>query len=151
MKQKRLEFTVGIFVLAGLLCLAYLTIELGKFQFLGSDFYQLKARFSNVAGLKVGNDVQIAGVKVGQVKLISLEKDLEAAIVVLEIKQGIELSDDSLAAIKTSGLIGDKYIAISPGGSGLILEPGETIIDTQAPVDFEELVSKYVFGNVKNK
>ena len=82
-------------------------------------------------------------------KKIILNPEDFSAIVVMEIKKDIKLSDDSIASIKTSGLIGDKYVSISPGGSDIYLKPGETIVDTEPPVDFEELVSKYVFGNVK--
>ncbi|MFP4391754.1 MAG: outer membrane lipid asymmetry maintenance protein MlaD [Desulfohalobiaceae bacterium] len=146
-KGYKVELTVGAFVLLGLICLGYLTLQLGQMQFFGSDYYQLQARFSNVSGLRSGNSVQIAGVQVGQVEDIELNQEKYVAMVKLRIQKGIRLSDDSMAAIKTSGLIGDKYISISPGGSGIYLEPGETIIETQAPLDIEELVGKYVFGS----
>ncbi|MFW6143042.1 MAG: outer membrane lipid asymmetry maintenance protein MlaD, partial [Desulfovermiculus sp.] len=111
-----------------------------------TDTYPVKARFNSVSGLKVGNEVQIAGVSVGKVENIELESDRFVAVVTMSIDQDVTLSDDSMAAVKTSGLIGDKYISISPGGSGMELEPGEMIIDTQSPIDVEELVGKYVFG-----
>ncbi len=71
------------------------------------------------------------------------------ALVVLQINKGVELSDDSIASIKTSGLIGDKYVGISPGGSGDYIKPGGKIIDTESAVDIEGLISKYAFGNVE--
>lgn len=147
-KAYTMEISVGVFVLLGLICLGYLTLQLGQMQLFGGDHYQLQARFSNVAGLRSGNSVQIAGVNVGQVQDIQLNQEQYVAMVRLKIREGVKISDDSIAAIKTSGLIGDKYINISPGGSGLYLEPGETIIETQAPVDIEELVGKYVFGDM---
>jgi phospholipid/cholesterol/gamma-HCH transport system substrate-binding protein len=149
-KGYKVELIVGAFVLLGLICLGYLTIQLGQMQLFGQDYYQLQARFSNVGGLRSGNSVQIAGVQVGQVQDIELNKERYVAMVRLKIKEGVRLTDDSMAAIKTSGLIGDKYISLSPGGSGIYLEPGDTIIETQAPVDIEELVSKYVFGSMED-
>ncbi|MFP4257942.1 MAG: outer membrane lipid asymmetry maintenance protein MlaD [Desulfovermiculus sp.] len=140
------ETSVGVFVLVTLLCVGYLTIQLGELDFLRTDTYPVKARFNSVSGLKVGNEVQIAGVSIGKVENIELESDRFVAVVTMNIDQDVTLSDDSMAAVKTSGLIGDKYISISPGGSGMELEPGEMIIDTQSPIDVEELVGKYVFG-----
>jgi phospholipid/cholesterol/gamma-HCH transport system substrate-binding protein len=145
-----IEIFVGIFVFIALLCLGYLTIQLGQLRLLGDDYYSLKSRFRSVSGLKEGNDVRIAGVQVGRVDSIVLNKDYFVSVVTLKIRDDIKLSDDSLASIKTSGLIGDKYVSISPGGSGIMLEPGDMIVETQSPIDFEELVSKYVFGGVKD-
>jgi phospholipid/cholesterol/gamma-HCH transport system substrate-binding protein len=147
--QYKIELSVGIFVLVALLCVGYLTVQLGQMRLLGDDHYVLKARFSSVSGLNEGNEILIAGVPVGRVKDIRLNTEDFAAMVQLSIRDDIKLSDDSIAAIKTSGLIGDKYISISPGGSGFYLQPGDTIIDTQPPVDIEELISKYVFGDVQ--
>ncbi|MFO7803830.1 MAG: outer membrane lipid asymmetry maintenance protein MlaD [Desulfovermiculus sp.] len=140
------EMSVGSFVLVALLCVGYLTIQLGDFDFWGADTYPIKARFNSVSGLRVGNEVQIAGVSVGSVEQIELETERFVAIVTLSIDRDVQLSDDSMAAVKTSGLIGDKYISISPGGAGMPLEAGDMIIDTQSPIDVEELVGKYVFG-----
>lgn len=149
-KQYIVETSVGIFVVLSLLCVGYLTVKLGKVELFGTEYYSIKARFSSVTGLRSGNEVSISGVKVGQVSRISLDEEDYVSIVTMKIENGIEISDDSMAAIKTSGLIGDKYVSISPGGSGMYLEPGGMLLETQPPVDFEELVSKYVFGNVKD-
>jgi len=140
------ETSVGVFVLVALLCVGYLTVQLGDFDFWGAETYPIKARFNSVSGLRVGNEVQIAGVSVGRVEQIELETERFVAIVTMSIDRDVQLSDDSMAAVKTSGLIGDKYISISPGGAGMPLEPGDMIIDTQSPIDVEELVGKYVFG-----
>ncbi|GAB6162080.1 outer membrane lipid asymmetry maintenance protein MlaD [Desulfothermus naphthae] len=148
-KKYYIELTAGIFVFISLLCVGYLTIKLGKMELIGSKYYSIKARFSNITGLKTGNEVRISGVEVGRVKDIILNPKDFYVIVVMEIRKDIKLSDDSIASIKTNGLIGDKYISISPGGSDIYLSPGDIIVDTEPPVDFEELVSKYVFGNVK--
>ena len=147
MKKYSLEFSVGVFVLVGLACLGYLTIKLGKLEIFGSDSYTLSARFTSATGLKTGSNVEIAGVQVGRVTRIGLD-DNYMARVTMQIRRGIRLSDDSIAAIKTSGLIGDRYISISIGGSSHFLADGSEIEETQSAIDIEELISKFVFGGV---
>jgi phospholipid/cholesterol/gamma-HCH transport system substrate-binding protein len=149
MKKSSLELGVGIFVLIGLLCVGYLTIRLGKMELLGNEHYFLDARFSSVAGLKAGAEVVIAGVKVGQVESISLDPEDQVAIVRMQIQEQVVLTDDVIASVKTSGLIGDKYIMLSPGGSDEILKEGDLITETESALDIEELVSKYAFGDVE--
>ncbi len=149
MNKTNLEMAVGLFVLVGILCTGYLTIKLGKMEILGDNHYPLTARFDSVTGLKDGSEVEIAGVKVGQVERITLDQDSMMAIAHLKIRKGIELSEDVIAAVKTAGLIGDKYISLIPGGSPDILQPGDLIIETESSLDIEELVSKYVFGDVE--
>lgn len=147
MKKYSLEFSVGIFMLIGLLCLGYLTVKLGKMEVFGADGYTLSARFSSATGLRTGADVEIAGVPVGKVTGIRLNKDYSAEVSLL-LNRGIELSDDSIASIKTSGLIGDKYVSVSLGGSDTMLADGGEIVETESAVDIEALISKYVFGGV---
>ncbi len=149
MKKYALETTVGVFVLAGLLCVAYLTVKLGKLDILGADSYPLVARFKDVTGLKNGAYVEMAGVRVGRVSDIALDPKDHMALVRLDIQNGIRLTDDSIASIKTSGLIGDKFVKVSPGGSDDILKPGGVIVETEASVDLGDLIGKYVFGGVK--
>lgn len=151
MKKYAMETGVGVFVLIGLLCVGYLTIRLGKMEVMGPDTYPLKARFSSVAGLKAGSTVVIAGVEVGKVSRISLDPQRMEALVDLQVKNGIRLSEDTIASIKTSGLIGDKYVQLSSGGMETILAPGSTITDTESALDIESLVSKYAFGSVDKK
>lgn len=139
---------VGIFMLIGIACVGYLTIQLGKMQWLGDDFYALDARFKSAAGLKTGSQVEIAGVQVGQVGSIQFDPKRQMALVQLKIQKNIVLTDDVIASVKTSGLIGDCYIKLTPGGSGLVLKPGDQITETESAIDFEELISKYVFGKV---
>ncbi len=148
MKKYSLEFAVGIFVLIGLMCLGYLTVKLGKMEVFGTDGYTVTARFTSVAGLRAGASVEIGGVAVGKVTGISLAKNYAADVTML-INNGVELSDDSIASIKTSGLIGDKYISISVGGSPDMLAHGGEITETESAVDIEALISKYVFGGVE--
>ena len=150
MSKTSLELGVGIFVLIGILCVGYLTVRLGKMELLGDEHYNLNARFISVAGLKKGAQVVIAGVQVGQVTQISLDPEEQVAIVRMKIIKDVVLTDDVIASVKTSGLIGDKYIKLSPGGSDEILKDGEMITETESALDIEELVSKYAFGDVEN-
>jgi len=143
------ETAVGFFVLMGLLCVGYLTIKLGRMELLSNEGYRVVARFSSVAGLRVGADVEIAGVPVGRVASIELAKDSPAALVVLRLQPRLRLSEDTIAAIKTSGLIGDKYVSIAPGGSPDMIEHGGEIRETQAVIDIESLIGKFAFGGVQ--
>lgn len=149
--QYKLELSVGIFVFIAILCIGYLTIQLGQMHLVGKDYYTLKARFSKVPGLRSGNDVRIAGVTVGRVENISLDKEHFTAQVSLRLPKDIKITDDSIASIKTSGLIGDKYVSISPGGSGIYLQSGDRLIETESPIEIREIISKYVFGQVEKK
>lgn len=144
------ETAVGIFVLLGLLCVAYLTIKLGRMELFSDKGFELSARFASVSGLHVGADVELAGVPVGRVSAISLDPDptRAAALVRLRLNTALKLSDDTIASVKTSGLIGDKYINLAPGGSERMLRSGDTIEETQPSVDLESLLSKYAFGGV---
>ncbi|MFC1895952.1 outer membrane lipid asymmetry maintenance protein MlaD [Thermodesulfobacteriota bacterium] len=148
MKKGALETSVGAFVLIGLLCVGYLTIKLGNFEWFGDHYYSLQARFQSVTGLNAGADVEMSGVRVGQVESVSLDTERQVALVTLRIQKGVVLTDDVIASVKTSGLIGDKYVNLSPGGSDEVLQPGDMITETESAVDLEELISKYVFGGV---
>jgi len=148
MKKASIEMAVGMFVFVGILCVGYLTVKLGKMEILGQDTYYLKAYFQSVSGLKVGANVEMAGVPIGKVEAISLDTERLSAQVRLKIQSGVIVTDDTIASVKTAGLIGDKYIKLSPGGSDMVLKPGETIIETESALDLEELISKYVFGGV---
>lgn len=142
------EMTVGIFVLIGLLCTAYLTVKLGRMEVLGTEGYQVSARFNTVAGLRVGASVEMSGVPVGRVAAITLDAKRAQALVTLRLEQGLELSEDTIASIKTSGLIGDKYINLSSGGAEKNIAPGGEISETESAVDLESLIGKYAFGGV---
>ena len=142
------NIVIGIFVVIGLVCVAYLTIKLGRMEVLGDSGYTVTARFSSVAGLRVGASVEIAGVSIGRVSAIRLDTKDYTAHVDLHINEGVPLSEDVMASVKTSGLIGDKYIAITPGGSETPLEPGSLITDTEPALDLEALIGKVVSGAV---
>lgn len=146
MKKFDLELAVGLFIIAGIVCLGYLSIKLGKMEMVGERGYEIYGIFSNVGGLKVGSSVEIAGVNVGRVKSISLEK--YQANVILNLPKGLSIQEDAIVSIKTKGLIGEKYIEITPGGSEKIIPPGGRIRETQAALDMEELISKFIFGKL---
>lgn len=142
---------VGVFVLIGILCVAYLTIKLGKMELFSDDGFDLTARFDSVTGLRTGADVELAGVPVGRVTAIKLDPDPNKtqALVGLKLNKNLHLADDSMASIKTSGLIGDKYVSLSRGGSDIELKSGDTITETESPMDLESLIAKFAFGGVK--
>jgi phospholipid/cholesterol/gamma-HCH transport system substrate-binding protein len=146
MERTRVNITVGLFVLLGALALGYLSVKLGRVSFLGGGGYVVYAEFPSVGGLKPGSTVEIAGVEVGRVESIGL-KNYEA-LVTLRIDSAVKLQEDAIASIKTKGLIGERYLRISPGGSEKLIPPGGRIREVEAPVDFEELLSKYIFGKV---
>ncbi len=143
------ESLAGIFVLIGLICVAYMTIKLGRLELFSESGFPVKAAFTSASGLRTGADVEIAGVKIGRVTGITLDKENPMAIVSMSLDEGLEITDDVVASIKTSGLIGDKYISLEQG-AGDPLEPNDIIFDTESPVDIESLISKYVFGGVQS-
>jgi len=148
MKRANLDLVVGLFVLAGFFSFVYLSVQLGEFSpFSMKRQYQVQAEFGSISGLRRGAVVEIAGVSVGRVARIDLS-DRQRALVTIYIDSGVELSEDSIASIKTQGIIGEKYISISPGGSDLLLADGDWLMETESALDLEELVSKYIFGGV---
>ena len=148
MNNTKLELIVGVFVLVGIAALTYLAVKLGRLEVIGSGHnMEIQAEFDSVAGLKTGATVEIAGVQVGQVKRISLNGD--RATVMFSLQPGTKLFGDAIASVKTRGLIGDKYVSLSPGGSQKELPPGAKIRDTESGVDLESLISEFIHGNVK--
>lgn len=148
MKKINVDAIVGLFVLAGFLAFAYMSLQLGEFSVFSMEkTYSVRANFGNVSGLKRGALVEMAGVNVGKVSTISLAEDDQAQVELL-INNGVKITDDAIASIKTQGIIGDKYIKISQGGSEKLLVDGDVITETESALDLEELVSKYIFGKV---
>jgi phospholipid/cholesterol/gamma-HCH transport system substrate-binding protein len=150
MNNRKIEFFVGCFVLVGIGAVLYLAIQVGSVRFFGSNSYELQARFSSTSGVNVGSRVEIAGVRVGTVKSIVLNEAF-FAIVTFELPNHIELDDDTIISVKTAGLIGDRYLNLSPGGSGLPLEPGDMIVDAEAAMDIESLISRFALGGIDEK
>jgi phospholipid/cholesterol/gamma-HCH transport system substrate-binding protein len=146
MKRGNLELGVGIFVLAGLACLAYLAVHLGKMEVWGTG-YQVSAKFDNVSGLKVGASVEVAGVEVGRVDSIRVTPG-DRAEVVMQLTPNIQLHEDAIASIRTKGIIGDKFVKISPGSSEKLVPNRGKVRDTESAVEWEELISKYIHGKV---
>jgi len=147
MKKFDLELAVGLFIIAGIVCLGYLSIKLGRMEVLGEKGYEVYAIFSNVGGLKTGGSIEVAGVDVGRVRRITL--DNYQAKVDIFLTGGLKIQEDAIASIKTKGLVGEKYIEITPGGSEKMIQPGERIRETQPPVDVEQLISKFIFGKIE--
>jgi len=148
MKSTKLELFVGIFVLLGIAAVAYLTLKLGAGSLIGGDTYLVEARFNNAGGLHSGGSVLVAGVTVGRVEAIRIDPADYSAIAILRVQSGLRLPTDSMASIKTSGLIGDKYVALSPGADETYFEPGARITMTESSVDLESLIGKMAFGAV---
>ncbi len=149
MTQTRTEIVVGLFVLVGLACLGYLAIKLGKLEVLGSRGYIVYADFPSVAGLKIGDPVEIAGVRVGRVDTMGLADD--RARLELRILDGVKLQEDVIASVRARGLIGDKFVLITPGASDKIIPQGGRIRETESPPDIPDLIGKIVGGDLTSK
>jgi phospholipid/cholesterol/gamma-HCH transport system substrate-binding protein len=149
MRKYSMETVVGVFVVIGLICVGYMTVKLGKVSFFEPATYPLYARFASVSGLRAGSSVEVYGIGVGSVTSLSIDWERQMAIAGMEIDKGVKVYDDGEATIKTSGLIGDKYVKIDPGGAGKLLKPRGMITQTSVPADIEDLIGAYAFGNVK--
>jgi len=145
MKRFSVETAVGLFLVIGFLCFAYISVKLGNVDLFGPETYRVTAKFSSISGLKVGADIEIAGVKIGRVVKISLETTDYEAVVELDINSDVSLQEDCIASIRTAGIIGDKYISITPGGFDDLIPAGGEITETEAAINIEELISKYIF------
>lgn len=150
MKLLKLEIEVVLFLIIGILCLGYISIKLGKLEILGGNYYNVTAEFDSVAGLKDGDRVEVAGVDVGRVDRIVLDTTNDnQALVYMKIDKGVKITDDVIASIRTSGIIGDKFISLSQGGSNQLLGNNGKIQETESSIDIVALISKYI--NSKGK
>lgn len=148
MGNSRMEITVGVFLVMGFLALGWLAMQLGEVSWLtGAKSYTLNAEFNNISGVKLGADIQISGVTVGKVRQLRLNED-NLAMVAMQIDKGVKVPVDSIASVKSQGIIGDKFIQITLGGDETAYQPGETIVDTESAVDLELLISKFAFGQM---
>jgi phospholipid/cholesterol/gamma-HCH transport system substrate-binding protein len=134
---------VGLFVAVGLAAIAYLSIQVGGVGYPGRGGLVLHATFDQIGGLKQRAPVAVAGVTVGQVREIGLDDSLRARVT-LEVDQGLSLPVDSSAAIHTSGLLGDQYVALEPGGEDDLLKNGDEIEFTEPALSVERLIGKFV-------
>jgi phospholipid/cholesterol/gamma-HCH transport system substrate-binding protein len=151
MKKYAKETAVGFFIVIGLICVGYMTVKLGKISLFGSDTYPLYARFTSVTGLRPGTSVEIYGIQAGTVESMSIDEKRQMAVVKLSIDKKIKVFDDGAATIKSSGLIGDKFVMVDPGGSGEPLKAGGVISQTSTPPDIDDLIGKFAFGDVRKK
>ena len=146
MKNINTELIVGLFMVAGFLAFSYLSLQMGEFSIFDLEKnYSLEAEFENVSGLKVGAGIEIAGVNIGKVARVKLGEQGLAKVTLL-IDKDVKITGDAIASIRTQGFIGDKYIKIVQGADEETLKDGDLIFDTESSIDFEELVSKYIFN-----
>ena len=149
MTREKTDFWVGLFVLLGIVSLVFLALRAGNlssFSF-GSSSYQVQANFDNLGGLKVRAPVKSSGVVVGRVSAIQFDNKMYQAVVTLDLQQGFEFPVDSSASILTSGLLGEQYIGLSPGGEDKMLAQNDRIQYTQSAVVLEELISKFLYSS----
>jgi phospholipid/cholesterol/gamma-HCH transport system substrate-binding protein len=147
-KQTKIETTVGLFMLIGLASISYIAIKLGDLQVLGQESYILNARFTSASGLRSGAYIEAAGVRIGTVDSIVFDPEEYQAIVYMAIDKDVPVHEDAVASIRTAGIIGDKFVKITPGG-GEYLQPGEEVFETEPSINLEELISKYIFETEK--
>lgn len=149
MKNSRINFLVGLFMVAGILCFGYFAINLSGLPLFGAGHYTLTARFTSISGLKKNAAIEIAGVKVGYVSNIRLKSD--KAEVILKVKNKIKIETDTLASIRTKGLIGEKYVKLTPGSDEEMLADNDEIIETEPVLEIEELIGKFMYDQDDKK
>jgi phospholipid/cholesterol/gamma-HCH transport system substrate-binding protein len=142
------QLIVGIFAILGIVALAILSLSLGKISLFPPPGYTLYASFDNISGLKTGDQVQLAGVQIGKVVNIGI-KDYRA-LVVMRIDEGVKIDDEAIAAIKTSGIIGDKYVSIQLGPSDHYLKDGDAIRQTQSAFVLEDAIGQLINSSGSN-
>jgi phospholipid/cholesterol/gamma-HCH transport system substrate-binding protein len=140
---------VGIFVFIGIMCIAYMSVKLGNVKLFSDDYYTITAPFTKITGLKINAPVSMYGVEVGYVSNITLDLEgkqtraIPVAVVEMRVQKQFEIDDEATASIKTSGLIGDKFVDISLGMGEGILAHGDVIFDTNPSIDLEDLIGKF--------
>ena len=144
-KKSRIEFGVGAFMILGLIAISFIAIRMGDIGLYGNDQYQLVARFTSASGLRAGAYVEAAGVRVGKINSIEFDSNDFYAVVTMNINNGVNISEDAMASVRTAGIIGDKFIKLSPGGSDIYLTDGMEIYETEPSINLEELIGKYIF------
>ncbi len=147
MTQRKVELAVGAFVLAGILCLAYLSVNLGGLALFETGVYEVTAKFSSVSGLRTGATVEMAGVQVGRVQSIVLDED--EAVVMLRLDASLKLTSDTIASVRTKGILGDSFVNLSPGGSEKFIPAGGRIRETEPSLDIQKLIGDFIYGTVK--
>ncbi|TYL48063.1 outer membrane lipid asymmetry maintenance protein MlaD [Marinomonas sp. IMCC 4694] len=147
MRSKRIELFVGAFIVLGFLAFVYLAVQVSGLAFAGKkDTYQIVARFDDIGGLTNRAKVTIAGVTIGSVESIVLDKELYMGLVTMNIDAGSDnIPTDSSIAILTSGLLGEKYLGISIGADEDMMGNGDELYDTQSALVLETLISQFLF------
>jgi phospholipid/cholesterol/gamma-HCH transport system substrate-binding protein len=147
MTRKSIETLVGLFVLLGCLAVVFLALQAANLtSFQRGSTYMLSARFDDIGGLKVRAPIKSAGVTVGRVKSITLDGRSFQGYVTMELDSDVQFPADTSAKILTSGLLGDQYVGLSPGGDDKMLKDGDTIKLTQSAVVLESLISQFLYG-----
>jgi phospholipid/cholesterol/gamma-HCH transport system substrate-binding protein len=147
MNRSRFDFAVGLFVALGLLALVFMALKVGNLTDFGeTNGYAIEARFDNIGGLKIRAPVKSAGVVVGRVEAIGLDRDTYEAVVLLRIAPSFTFSKDTIASILTSGLLGEQYIGLEPGGDPTMLANGDRLGKTQSAMILEKLISQLLFS-----
>ncbi|NYT83362.1 outer membrane lipid asymmetry maintenance protein MlaD [Alcaligenaceae bacterium] len=148
MTRERTDFWVGLFVLLGVIALVFLALRAGNMSsFSFSSTYQVTAHFDNLGGLKVRAPVKSSGVVVGRVSSIGFDNERFQAVATLDLEQQFQFPSDSSASILTSGLLGEQYIGLTPGGEDKMLAQDSEIQYTQSAVVLEELISKFLYSS----
>lgn len=152
-QRQSFQIGTGLFILLGFAALAYLATQTTSLaNYSQGDSYSIKARFTNIGQLKLRAPVKLAGVRIGSVADIKLEPDKLDALVTLSVdKRYDRIPDDSAASVFTSGLLGDQYVAIQPGGSPDMFKNGDEVVLTQSSMQLEELIGKYLVGGDSGK
>jgi phospholipid/cholesterol/gamma-HCH transport system substrate-binding protein len=147
MTRNTLDLWVGIFVAIGIGAILFLALKVGNLMtFNSTPGYRLEAQFDNIGGLKMRAPVKAAGVVVGRVESVRLDKTTYRAVVTMRIDQGLEFTSDTIASILTSGLLGEVYIGLDAGGDAKMLANGDSIKTTQSAVVLEKLIGQFLFG-----
>lgn len=145
MSKINIQLITGVFVIIAILCFTYAAVTVGGARFNEQPGYNLHARFTDISGLRSGAIIEAAGVRVGTVSSIEFDPDNFEAIVNMRINEGVPVQEDAIAAIRTQGIIGEKFVKIIPGGFPELLGDGDEIYETESAVSIEELISKYIF------
>lgn len=151
MERTTLDLWVGMFVVAGVAALVVLALKVGNLSTYNvSETYQLQAHFSNIGGLKPQASIKSAGVLVGRVTSITLDTERYEAKVVMSIDKRYQFPKDTFANILTSGLLGEQYIGLMPGGDAQMLANGDEMKKTQSAVVLEDLIGKFIYSKAES-
>lgn len=148
--ERLVDTSVGFIMILGILALTYVSVSFGNVNLFGSDKYKVTAVFSDATGLNINTDVEMLGIKVGVVKDIELTDEYEARVV-MSLRKDVDVPEDTIASVKTQGLLGERYIYLSPGGLPPVPKDGSgQLFETQPPIILEDLLGKAMFGSAES-